>query len=233
MPDHYKDIGNIASGLAHEIKNPLSTIRLNMELLAEDLEELDFPQARRALQKIEIVKRECIRLEELPDHFLQFARAHTLELSPGSVNKELQSIVNLYRPKWREAKIEIIEYFGSGLPTILMDETSFHCAMLNLLTNAQQAMPSGGSLVVRTRTIGDEVVIDIIDSGYGMDANTLEHLYDVFFSTKKSGSGLGLSIVRQIIEAHGGKIAVQSEQGKGTQFSVTFPSLHRICNTPE
>lgn len=227
--EQYTEIASLAGGLAHEIKNPLSTIRLNLELLAEDLETWDSPTGRRAMNKLETMQRECARLEKFLNHFLHFARAHKLELTPGDINKEIRTIVDFHRPKWKEKHIEVIEYLDGNLPTVLLDSQSLHGALLNLFLNAEQAMPEGGTLAVRTRTIGgDQVAIDLIDSGCGMDAKTAENIFDAFYSTKRGGSGLGLPTTKKIIEAHGGKIFVLSEPNRGTQFTVTFPCLPRI-----
>ncbi|MDR3182450.1 MAG: two-component sensor histidine kinase [Planctomycetaceae bacterium] len=224
----YSEIAQLAGGLAHEIKNPLSTIRLNVELLAEDLEEIDSPQARRAFRKIEVVERECRRLEELLNDFLNFAGAHRLELQPTDANWLIREIIEFFRPKAEESKIDIIEYLASDLPSVMLDRRSFHQALLNLIINAQQAMPNGGQLVIRTRSGGSEIAVDLIDTGGGMDHETLQHLFDAFFSTKRGGSGLGLATVKKIIEAHGGRIAVQSELNYGTQFTIILPCLPRL-----
>jgi len=226
--DNYTEITRLAGGLAHEIKNPLSTIRLNIELLAEDLEEVDSPQGRRALRKIEVVKRECRRLEELLNDFLNFACVHRLDLQPSNVNHAVREVIELFRPQALESKIEVIEYLASDLPTVLLDRRSFHRVLFNLVLNAQQAMTDGGQLVIRTRSGGNEIAIDLIDTGCGMDADTLEHIFDAFYSTKKGGSGLGLAMVQKIIEAHNGRIAVQSEPNYGTQFTIILPSLPRL-----
>jgi signal transduction histidine kinase len=226
--DRYAEIARLAGGLAHEIKNPLSTIRLNIELLAEDLEEIDAPQGRRALRKIDVVKRESRRLEELLNDFLNFACAHRLDLQPSDANHAAREVIELFRPLAAESKISVIEFLASDLPTVLLDRRSFHRALFNLVLNAQQAMPDGGELVLRTRSGGNEIAIDLIDTGCGMDAETLEHLFDAFFSTKKGGSGLGLATVRKIIEAHNGRIAVQSELNYGTQFTIALPCLPRL-----
>jgi len=228
MLDRYTEIARLAGGLAHEIKNPLSTIRLNIELLAEDLEEIDLPQGRRALRKIDVVQRECRRLEELLNDFLNFACAHRLELQPSDANDAIREVIELFRPQAAEAKIEVIGYLASDLPSVLLDRRSFHRALFNLVLNAQQAMVDGGQLVIRTRSGGNEIAIDLIDTGCGMDTETLENLFDAFFSTKKGGSGLGLATVRKIIEAHNGRIAVQSEPNYGTQFTIILPSLPRL-----
>jgi signal transduction histidine kinase len=230
--DRYTEIARLAGGLAHEIKNPLSTIRLNIELLAEDLEEVDSPQGRRAFRKIDVVKRECRRLEELLNDFLRFASAHRLELQPSDANHAIREVVELFRPQAAEAKIEILEYLASDLPSVLLDRRSFHRALFNLVLNAQQAMSGGGQLVLRTRSGGNEIAIDLIDTGCGMDTETLGHLFDAFFSTKKGGSGLGLAMVQKIIEAHNGRIAVQSEPNYGTQFTIILPSLPRLPSVP-
>lgn len=226
--DQYTEIARLAGGLAHEIKNPLSTILLNMELLAEDVEAIDAPEARRARRKIDVVERECRRLESLLNDFLNFARAHNLELEASDVNREIREIVDFFRPKAEESKIEIIAYLAADLPSVMLDKSSFHRALLNLVLNAQQAMPKGGQLVIRTRSTGNEVAIDLIDTGTGIDQKTLDNLFDAFFSTKRGGSGLGLATTRKIIQAHGGRISVQSELNFGTQFTVTLPCLPRL-----
>ena len=227
-PDRYTEIARLAGGLAHEIKNPLSTIRLNIELLEEDLEEIDLPQGRRALRKIDVVKRESRRLEALLNDFLKYACAHRLELQPSDANHAIREVIELFRPQAAESKIEVIEYLASDLPSVLLDRPSFHRVLFNLVLNAQQAMPDGGELVLRSRSGGNEIAIDLIDTGCGMDIETLEHLFDAFFSTKKGGSGLGLATVQKIIEAHNGRIAVHSEPNFGTQFTIILPSLPRL-----
>jgi signal transduction histidine kinase len=226
--DRYTEIARLAGGLAHEIKNPLSTIRLNIELLAEDLEEIDSPQGRRAFRKIEVVQRECRRLEDLLNDFLNFAGAHRLELQPSDANAAIREVIELFKPKAAESNIEVIEYLASDLPSVLLDRRSFHRALLNLVLNALQAMPNGGQLMIRTRCGGNEIAIDLIDTGCGMDTETLAHLFDAFFSTKRGGNGLGLATVRKIIEAHNGRIAVQSEPNCGTQFTILLPCLPRL-----
>lgn len=234
LREQYSEIAQLAGGLAHEVKNPLSTIRLNMDLLAEDMEDLpETPQQKRALKKIAVVRRETVRLEDLLNEFLNFTRAHHLELSAADPNKELREIIDFFRPQANEMNVEIVEYFTADIPTIRLDKRSFHRAVLNLLLNAAQSMREGGELVVRTRLHGGEVAIDLIDTGCGMDHETLRKIFDPFFSTKQGGSGLGLPTVRKIIEGHGGRIAILSEPGQGTQFTLTFPALAQLpANQP-
>lgn len=230
LVDQYTEIARLAGGLAHEIKNPLSTIRLNMELLAEDFSgEPDNPLHRRALAKVQIVQRECQRLQNLLDDFLNFAKVRRLKLEPTNLNELVKQALGFLAPKFRQAGVEVIDFLAADLPTVLLDRESFHGALLNLLINAQQAMPQGGQLVVRTNAAIDGVVLDLIDTGCGMDAATMAHIFEAFYSTKPGGSGLGLPTARKIIEAHGGQIQVQSERGKGTQFTIKLPTPARLA----
>ena len=125
LEEQYTEIARLAGGLAHEVKNPLSTIRLNMGLLEEDVEELDdSPQQRRVLKRIEIVKRETLRLEDLLNEFLNFTRTQSLELNPVDANSELKEVLEFFRPQAKAANIEILEYFANDLPTIRIDKRS-------------------------------------------------------------------------------------------------------------
>jgi len=228
LVDQYTEIARLAGALAHEIKNPLSTIGLNMELLAEDLRDPETARERRALAKVEMVQRECRRLQELLDDFLSFAKVRQLKLQPSHLNEEVKQVLHFFGPKAAEAGIDVVDYLASDLPTVLLDREAFYAALLNLVLNAQQAMPDGGQLVVRTSTAGDRVTLDLIDTGCGMDENTRQHVFDAFFSTKRGGSGLGLPTARKIIEAHGGQITLQSEPGRGTQFTIKLPTPARL-----
>ena len=228
LVDQVTEIARLAGALAHEIKNPLSTIRLNMELLAEDFRDSDSPRDRRALKRADLVQRECQRLQDLLDNFLSFAKIRRLKLEPSDLNAQITQVLDFFRPKARESQIEVVDYLSSDLPTVLLDRENFHGALLNLVLNAQQAMPKGGQLVVRTYVTADGVALDLIDTGCGMDEDTRAHVFEAFFSTKQSGSGLGLPTARKIIEAHGGRIRLQSEVGRGTQFTISLPVPARL-----
>ncbi len=228
LVEQYTEIAALAGALAHEIKNPLSTIRLNMELLAEDFEGSQNVRDRRAAQKIDTVQRECDRLQNLLDNFLSFAKIRSLKLEPTDLNGEIRRVLEFFDPQARAAGIEVVSYLDPDLPSVVLDRESFHGALINLILNAQQAMPKGGQLVLRTKQTAVGVVLHLIDTGLGMDEHTKAHLFDAFFSTKPGGSGLGLPTTRKIIEAHGGQISVQSEVGHGTQFTIELPLPARI-----
>jgi two-component system, NtrC family, sensor histidine kinase HydH len=228
LVDQYTEIARLAGALAHEIKNPLSTIRMNMELLAEDFRDSDEARDRRAMKKVDLVQQECQRLQDLLDDFLRFSKAHRLNLQPSDLNAQVRQTLDFYRPKARQSGVEIAEYLTGNLPTVLLDREAFHGALLNLVLNAEQAMPGGGQLVVRTYGTPDGVALDLIDTGCGMDEPTRARVFDAFFSTKRGGSGLGLPTARKIVEGHGGQMLMQSEVGRGTQVTLKLPMPARL-----
>ncbi len=229
----YAEFAALVGALAHEIRNPLSTIRLTMELLAEDFENTDPASPtkhrdRRAKAKIELVRQECDRLQKLLGDFLDFARQESLTLEPGSLNEELGQVLDFFAPQAADAGVEIIRYLDPELPMVRLDRETFRSAVLNLLLNAVQAMESGGQLVVRTRPSGLGVVLELIDTGPGMDEETLAKVFRAFYSTKQGGSGLGLPTARKIVETHGGTIDIESAPGRGTKVTIWLPAPPRL-----
>jgi signal transduction histidine kinase len=229
----YAEFAALVGGLAHEIRNPLSTIRLNMELLAEDFETTD-PESptkqrdRRAKAKIDLVRQECDRLQKLLGDFLDFARQESLAPEPGSLNVEVEQLLDFFAPQARDGGVEIVRYLDPELPTVRLDRETFRSAVLNLLLNAVQALEGGGQLVVRTRPSGLGVVLELIDTGPGMDAETLAKVFRAFYTTKQGGSGLGLPTARKIVEAHGGTIDIESAPGRGTKVTIWLPAPPRL-----
>ena len=224
----YNELAELAGSLAHEIKNPLSVIRMNMDLLAEDLAEAQSHHGRRALAKVELVQKQVTRLENLLNDFLRFSRLRNLDLHAGSLNDQIERVLDLFEAQGREWNVEIIRYLEPDLPSILLEPQTLQAALVNLVKNALEAMPHGGQLVARTRFTRIGVALDLIDTGCGMDDKTALHMFDAFFSTKSGGSGLGLPTARKIIEAHGGRIDVQSAVGHGTKFTLEFPTPRRL-----
>lgn len=224
----YSELASLAGSLAHEIKNPLSVIRMNMELLAEDFAVPETPRERRALSKIEMVSRQCVRLETLLNDFLRFSKVRNLDLRIGSLNEQVERVLDLFAPQARESSVEIVRYLDHDLPSILLSSEMLQAALVNLVKNALEAMPNGGQFIARTRGTRTGVALDLIDSGTGMDERTALKMFDTFYTTKSGGSGLGLPTARKIIEAHGGRIGVHSEVGRGTQFTLEFPTPPRI-----
>jgi len=243
MPDHqpisaedaldelrarHAELAALAGSLAHEIKNPLSVIRMNMDLLAEDFAKVETPKERRALSKIEMVSRQCTRLENLLNDFLRFNKVSQLQLTLGSLNEQINRVLDLFAAQAEESHVEIVRYLDPDLPSILLNAETLQAALVNLVKNALEAMPDGGTLTARTWTTRKGVALDLIDTGVGMDERTAMKMFDAFYTTKSGGSGLGLPTARRIIEGHGGRIEVHSEVGVGTQFTLEFPTPARI-----
>ena len=219
----YEEVAALAGGLAHEIRNPLSTIGMLLELMAEDLQTPATPRDRRILTQVNTLQRECRHLEEILNAFLQFARAGEVELVECDINQLVREFVEFYKPQARDHGVEISPHLASDLPPIRADRSLFRQMLLNLALNAQQAMPGGGIMELQTSLDDGCVQLAIIDNGVGMDDAARARLFDVFFSTKVGGSGLGLPTVRKIVEAHQGRIACQSEPGRGTRFVISLP----------
>jgi two-component system, NtrC family, sensor histidine kinase HydH len=220
----YAEIAALAGGLAHEIRNPLSTIGMNLELMAEDLETAETPRDRRLLNTVKLVQRECQHLEDILSAFLEFARAGELELIESDLNELVEDFIRFYRPQADEQGIELSRHLEADLPAVCIDQSLMRQVLMNLALNAQHAMPEGGLLELQTYGRDGHVTLEFIDSGVGMDEDTRARAFQAFFSTRKGGSGLGLSTVRKIVEAHRGTITCDSEPCRGTRFVMTLPA---------
>ena len=228
LMEQYTEMSRLAGALAHEIKNPLSTIRLNLELLAEDLEESESPVAARARKRIELTRRECRRLQKLLDDFLSYAKIRRLHLEPTDLNRQIEDLMEFFAPEADAAEIEVRLFLDPDLPRVMLDREAFRGALLNLVINAKQAMTDGGQLTVSTQAQGATAAVRVADTGPGVESKTASQMFEAFFSTKRGGSGLGLPNTAKIIEAHGGRISVQSEVGQGTQFTIEMPVPMRL-----
>jgi signal transduction histidine kinase len=230
LREQYNELAELAGSLAHEIKNPLSVIHMNADLLCEELEETAFPGQRRAIAKVDMIRQQCNRLDGLLRDFLRFARMRDLEMTVGSLNEQIERVINLFRAQADKSGIRLQIYLDPNLPNIKLHSDSLQAALVNLVKNALEAMPDGGELLVRTFSIPGGVALEMIDTGCGMDEVTAMRMFEPFYSTKHGGSGLGLPTARKIVEAHGGRIGVQSEVGRGTQFVLDFPTPIRLTS---
>lgn len=222
------DVAAIAGSLVHEIKNPLSTLNINAQLLLEDYRDATSPRDLRAMRRLKVMIAEVERLERIMNAFLRFTERHELNVRPSDLNALLEELVEFVRPKARQKGIEVWFWAERGLPPVPMDPDLMRQVFLNLALNAQSAMEDkGGELILRTRLVEREgrpwAVADVIDTGHGIPPQVRHKLFNLYFSTKKDGTGLGLSTSKRITEEHGGFIEVESEPGKGSQFSVFLP----------
>lgn len=228
MRARYEELAELAGSLAHEIKNPLSVIHMNIDLLSEDLADIDSPISRRGVDRVDIVRQQCERMEGLLRDFLRYTRLRDIDLVSGSLNDQIEMVLRAYQAQADAGDIDIEKYLDADLPAIQLHSDSLQAALMNLVKNALEAMEPGGQLWARTYTTRSAVAFDLIDNGRGVDDNTVMHMFEPFYSTKDGGSGLGLPTARKIIEAHGGRISVQSEVGRGTKFTLEFPVPKRI-----
>lgn len=223
MSDPYTELAELAGGFIHEIKNHLSTFGLNLQLLAEDFNDPQTQRERRALERVQRLQSECERLVEVSNDFLRFARIEELKLQPCDLLLVLEELIDFFGPKARNSGIKVNRYLPSDLPPVYLDREIFKQALLNLILNAEQAMPKGGEITIQATLSPETLTLNLIDTGKGISAEGLEKIFKPFYSTRPGGTGLGLPTTKKIIEAHGGTISVQSEPGKGTKFSIRLP----------
>jgi signal transduction histidine kinase len=223
VDQEYYELAELAGGFIHEIKNHLSTFGLNLQLLAEDFQDPQSQRERRALERIQRLHNDCHRLVDVSNDFLRFARVRDLELAPLSLHQVVEEMVDFFGPMARADHIEIKCYFPADLPPVQLSRDLFKQALLNLLLNAQQAMPNGGEITIQATQEGDAISLSVIDTGHGMPPDVAAKAFRPFFSTRTGGTGLGLATTRKIIQAHGGTIDVQSEVGHGTKFTIHLP----------
>jgi signal transduction histidine kinase len=230
MNEQYAELAELAGSFIHEIKNHLSTLGLNLQLLVEDFQDPQSHRERRALQRIQRLQGECERLVEVSNDFLRFARLQDLNFQEANLADVIEELVDFFGPTARQTNIEIESYVPTDLPPVQLDRELFKQAILNLMLNAKQAMPEGGGLTIQAavETPGTDgpvprLCLMLIDTGKGMTPEVLARIFRPFFSTKPGGTGLGLATTRRIIQAHGGTIDAQSEAGRGTKFTVRLP----------
>lgn len=218
-------IGKMAAKITHEIRNPLSSIGLNIELLEEELSDSGDPEE--AKQLLRAIKKEVERLSELSDQYLRVARLPSPRLEPESFADFIEEFVEFVRPELSKANVRCELQVAETLPVVAFDEGQIRQALLNLVRNAREAMqPEGG--VLRMGVSPSEeggILVTVDDEGPGLSEEARARLFEPFFTTKSSGTGLGLTITRQIVEAHGGRIGCEAREPRGTRMWVRLPGL--------
>jgi signal transduction histidine kinase len=219
------ELGTLTGGLAHEIRNPLSTVQLNLQLLREDLDPDDSAHAR-VLHRLETVQKETSRLRDIVDDFMRYAGKVELNKQPTDVNKMLEDLVDFLTPQAQVQRVQLrLRPPGNGPPLIArLDERHIKQTLLNLMINAMQAMlATGGEVILSGRPEAGRAVIEVTDTGPGIEPSVLPQIFEAYYSKKKGGTGLGLAIAKRLVEEHGGRVGVSSELGKGTVFRVELP----------
>lgn len=216
-------VGRMAAHVTHEIRNPISALGLNVELLEEELAMMT-EEATEARQLLRAIRGEVDRLAGLSEQYLSLARRPTRQLEPGDVGEQIVALLAFLRPEIERSSIQCRTEVEPGLPEVALDEAQLRQALLNLVRNAREAMAGGGELVVRVGRAegGVEVLVD--DTGPGIPEEVRASIFAPFFTTKKQGTGLGLAVTREIIDAHGGRISCETRPERGTRFRIWLPA---------
>jgi two-component system, NtrC family, sensor kinase len=223
-------VGRISAQVAHEVRNPLSSIGLNVELLEEAISRAPFAteaEAREAKDILAAVTREVDRLTEVTEQYLRLARPPSPTPEPEHLPELLGGVLDFAREELERAGVAVVRELPQDTPPALADEAQLRQVLLNLLRNAREAMPSGGTLTVSTRGVEDGgkawVEVAFRDTGHGMSEEVRQRIFEPFFSTKSQGTGLGLAVSQQILQAHGGSLTCLSSPGEGTTFVLRLP----------
>jgi len=217
-------LGTLLAGFAHEVRNPLSTIGLNLQLVLEEFHEPESPRDKRTQKRLATVEAEVRRLQKILEEFLSFARAPEPKFAAVDLNARLQAVVEFHEPELRELGVSLRFYPGNGVGKVPADWDHLQAAIVNLLRNAKDATPAGGEILVSTMREDGHVTVRVTDTGSGMPADVQARVFEPYYSTKRAGNGLGLPTVRRVVEEHGGTVTLQSEVGKGSQFSLLLPA---------
>lgn len=224
--EHFATLGELATGLAHEIRNPLAGIAGVIEIISRDL-----PATSPARSVVKDVRQEIARINQIVSDLLQTARPHPPRVRKSDLNTTVEHAVMLGRQQALTNSIEITLQKDPSLPEVEHDSDQVHQVLLNLLLNALQAIDHNGKVSVTVKSRGGFALVEVTDNGRGIPPQQLPHIFRPFFTTKGEGTGLGLSLARRIVEDHQGRIDVVSTLGKGTTFTVVLP-LQRALPTP-
>ena len=219
-------IGQLATSLAHEIRNPLSSVKMNIQILLKNV-EFDGNDKRR----MEIMSSEISRLEKILAEMLDFAKPLRLYLEPTLIHDVIETCLEIMDVKIKEKNITVKKKYSKGISWVMIDRDKLEQAIINVLLNSVEALLPGGEigiLLKKEMTNGDSIRIEITDNGPGIGEEDLPYVFDPFFSNKKKGTGLGLSNTKKIIEAHGGAVSISARRQPGMHFSLSIPTSQVI-----
>jgi two-component system sensor histidine kinase HydH len=240
-----EELARLTGELAHEIKNPLSTIKVNLALTRESLDAIDFsephaillqkgpPALAGAARKIAVVQKETDRLEQILDGFLRYIRRPELQLASADLNELVGDMIDFYSPQAYSHRLRMRHCLAEAPLICRVDAAALKQVLLNLFINAQQASDSGGELMIRTLRRGAIAIVQVSDTGRGIPAERLALIFRPYASSRSGGMGLGLATAKKIVEAHGGTISVHSEVGKGTSFTIEIPLERTNADKPD
>ena len=217
----------LAAGVAHEIGNPLNSLHIHLQLMERSVQKLHDGEKTELQQSIDVARSEVNRLDSIVTQFLKAIRPSRPQLRPENVNTIVEESVRFFTPELQDREIVVEQELRSDLPLLQLDRDQMKQAFYNVIKNSVEAMHRRGSLRIRTDLADTHVIVRFEDSGGGMSPENLSHVFEPYFTTKPSGSGLGLLIVRRIVREHGGELSVESNQGKGLTLTIRLPFIDK------
>lgn len=217
----------LAAGVAHELGNPLNSLHIQFQLMERDLEDMEGERAERLGESVKVAQREIGRLDTIIRQFLAAVRPGQPERGRCQVNNLLLESVSFLDPELKDRDILVETELADNLPPLALDATQIKQAFYNLIKNAVQAMSPGGILRLSTERNDTHLVVSFADNGSGITVETVSRVFDPYFTTKTRGSGLGLFVVRRIVQEHGGELMIESEPGRGTTARILLPLAER------
>ncbi|MFZ5801666.1 MAG: two-component system sensor histidine kinase NtrB [Candidatus Omnitrophota bacterium] len=213
----------LTAGIAHEIGNPLNSLKIHLELMKKEAGKLDGPEKLKLQGRLEIMRAETARLDRIVRDFLKAARRSPLRFKQEDITRIVEEALDVMKPELTKGRITVALKAAQDIPLFMMDRDRIYQAVLNLIKNAREAMPEGGVLAIQILKKEKLVILKVRDQGVGIAENDLPFIFDAYFTTKKEGAGLGLMAVQQAVQDHAGRIDVASKRGQGSTFTVTLP----------
>jgi len=217
----------LAAGVAHEIGNPLNSLHIHLQLMERSVQKLHDGEKAELEQSIDVARSEVNRLDSIVTQFLKAIRPSRPQLRPENVNTIMEEAVRFFAPELRDREIVVEQELRSDLPLLQLDRDQMKQAFYNVIKNSVEAMHRHGTLRIRTDLADTHVIVRFDDTGGGMSAENLSRVFEPYFTTKPSGSGLGLLIVRRIVREHGGELSIESSQGRGLTLTIRLPFIDK------
>ncbi|MGC1321459.1 MAG: ATP-binding protein [Candidatus Udaeobacter sp.] len=217
----------LAAGVAHEIGNPLNSLHIHLQLMERSVQKLRDGEKAELEQSIDVARSEVNRLDSIVTQFLKAIRPSRPQLRPENVNTIVEEAVRFFMPELQDREIVVEQELRSDLPLLQLDRDQMKQAFYNVIKNSVEAMHRHGTLRIRTDLADTHVIVRFVDTGGGMSAENLSHVFEPYFTTKSSGSGLGLLIVRRIAREHGGELSIESSQGRGLTLTIRLPFIDK------
>src|SRR5213595_2231776 len=217
----------LAAGVAHEIGNPLNSLHIHLQLMERKAQELKHNAKTELQQSIDVARSEVRRLDSIVTQFLRAIRPSQPRLHPENVNVIVEEAVRFFMPEIQDRDMVVEQELRADLPLLQLDREQMKQAFYNVIKNSLEAMKRHGTLHIRTDLDDKHVIVSFTDTGSGMSAENLSRVFEPYFTTKPSGSGLGLLIVRRIVREHGGELSIESSQGRGLTLTIRLPYIDK------